>query len=416
MIHSRLPRVSRLLLDSEIWVVGGAVAASVVSERLLLPALLIAVAFWIIRWLASGRLSVRTPANWSIIGLVLMLPLTLLVTPHPDTTIPQVYRLLTGIALYYALANWTTSAVRFRLIWGGVGLAGAMLAFFALISVEEIQRTVDFVPASLYDTFVQTISDAVNPNVMAGQLVILLPMLLAPLAFAVRWPVRWLLWLLTSGVILVMVGVLLLTQSRGALMALGAALATMFLLRWPESWLRVVLLVLIGGAGLHLFGWERLLDPVFAKDALGGTEGRIEIWTRAWYILQDFPFTGCGMGNFQQTVAFLYPYIITPEGKGEHAHNIFFQVGADLGLGGLIAWLAVLLLVVVAAGQAYRYGAAAGNNEIAAAGAGLVCSQVALVTHGMVDAVTWGMIRPAPLVWVLWGLAVVSKPAFAGKN
>jgi putative inorganic carbon (HCO3(-)) transporter len=383
---------------------------------LLLPALLIAAGFWLVRWLASGRLSIRTPADWPIIGLVATIPLTLLVTAYPETTTIQVYRLLTGIALYYALANWTASTVRFRLLWGGIGLVGAMLAVFALISVEEIQKTGAFVPASFSDTFVQTISDAVNPNVMAGQLVILLPMLLAPLVFAVRWPVRWLLWLLTSGGILVMVGVLLLTQSRGALIALGVALATMFLLRWPESWLRVVLLTLIGGAGLHLFGWERLLDLVFAKDALGGTEGRIEIWTRAWYILQDFPFTGCGMGNFQQTVAFLYPYSITPEGKGEHAHNIFFQVGADLGLGGLIAWLSLLLLVFVAAWQAYRYGAAAGNNEIAAAGAGLFCSQVALVMHGMVDAVTWGMIRPAPLVWVLWGLAVVSKPAFAGKN
>ena len=36
-------------------------------------------------------------------------------------------------------------------------------------------------------------------------------------------------------------------------------------------------------------------------------------------------------------------------------------------------------------------------------GAGFFCSQLALATHGMTDAVTWGMVRPAPLVWVIWG-------------
>jgi putative inorganic carbon (HCO3(-)) transporter len=38
----------------------------------------------------------------------------------------------------------------------------------------------------------------------------------------------------------------------------------------------------------------------------------------------------------------------------------------------------------------------------------LLCSQVALVVHGLTDAVTWGMVRPAPLVWALWGLAMAS--------
>ena len=36
-------------------------------------------------------------------------------------------------------------------------------------------------------------------------------------------------------------------------------------------------------------------------------------------------------------------------------------------------------------------------------------NQVALVTHGIVDAVTWGMVRTAVIVWTLWGLAAASK-------
>jgi short subunit fatty acids transporter len=43
---------------------------------------------------------------------------------------------------------------------------------------------------------------------------------------------------------------------------------------------------------------------------------------------------------------------------------------------------------------------------MAGLGAGLVLSQIALVLNGLTDAVTWGSVRSAPLVWFLWGLAV----------
>ena len=89
-----------------------------------------------------------------------------------------------------------------------------------------------------------------------------------------------------------------------------------------------------------------------------------------------------------------------------HAHNLFLQIGVDLGIPGLIAWLAILLVVLALSWKLYRYGRVHQNVQCAALGAGLLCSQLALVVHGMTDAVTWGMVRPAPLVWAIWGLAV----------
>jgi len=40
--------------------------------------------------------------------------------------------------------------------------------------------------------------------------------------------------------------------------------------------------------------------------------------------------------------------------------------------------------------------------------AGLLTGQMALVIHGIFDSVIWGMIRPAPIVWALWGLILAS--------
>jgi putative inorganic carbon (HCO3(-)) transporter len=45
---------------------------------------------------------------------------------------------------------------------------------------------------------------------------------------------------------------------------------------------------------------------------------------------------------------------------------------------------------------------------LAALGAGLLGSQIALIVHGLTDAVTWGMVRPAPVVWALWGTVIAA--------
>ena len=79
-----------------------------------------------------------------------------------------------------------------------------------------------------------------------------------------------------------------------------------------------------------------------------------------------------------------------------HAHNLFLQIAVDLGIPGLIAWLAIFLVVIVLSWKLYRYGRIHQNVQSAALGIGLLCSQIALVMHGMTDAVTWGMVRPAP--------------------
>ncbi len=61
-------------------------------------------------------------------------------------------------------------------------------------------------------------------------------------------------------------------------------------------------------------------------------------------MLQDFPFTGIGMGTFTQVADRLYPFFLYAPGTVEHAHNLFLQVGVDLGLPGLIAWLAIFMI------------------------------------------------------------------------
>ena len=74
-----------------------------------------------------------------------------------------------------------------------------------------------------------------------------------------------------------------------------------------------------------------------------GLQGRVELWSRALYAIQDFPLTGCGLGTFRQVVHLLYPpFFVEPGADLAHAHNFFLQVALDLGVPGLIAYLALL--------------------------------------------------------------------------
>ena len=59
-------------------------------------------------------------------------------------------------------------------------------------------------------------------------------------------------------------------------------------------------------------------------------------------------------------------------------------------------------------GSYIKFGKNNHRGWAAGLGAGFLGSQLALITHGIMDAVTWGMVRPAPLVWGIWGTALAA--------
>jgi putative inorganic carbon (HCO3(-)) transporter len=251
------------------------------------------------------------------------------------------------------------------------------------------------------------VSDTANPNVMAGSLVIFFPIIMGLCLFG--WNhLRWYEASLSMLALVSITVILALTQSRGGLIALVAFFLVMALLRWRWGWVLLLMGISTTGAAIAWIGVTPVLNAVLSSTTLGGIEGRLEVWSRAVYMIQDFPFTGVGMGSYAKVADLLYPFFLYEPGKVEHAHNLFLQIAVDLGIPGLIAWLAILVVVSVIAWQVYHKGRITHNGWYAGLGAGLLCSQVALVVHGMLDSVTWGMVRPAPIVWAIWGLIVTS--------
>jgi putative inorganic carbon (hco3(-)) transporter len=398
--------IARRLASFELWVVALAVTASVASQRLLVPALAIAALFWPIRWLAFRRLSVRTSGDWAAGGLLLLIPVTLWATALPEITRAQVLQLLMGLALYYAAVNWTGERSRLGWLRAGLVAAGLGLALIAPFSTDLLSGKFGFLQRGSAQ-LPRLLSETVNPNVMAGILIVLIPLALAVLLFSWRQsrPIELALMAVAA---IASLAVLPLTESRGALISLAAALLVLIALRWRWGWLALPLSALGSGVIVWRVGVERISALFSAGSAIGGLSGRPEVWSRALYMIQDFPFTGVGMGTFKSVANLLYPFFtLGPDADVPHAHNLALQVAVDLGLPGLIAWLTLFGLVVVGAWQVYRRGRASGDGWLTGLGAGLLASQMASAVHGLTDAVTWGT-RPAVLVWAVWGLAMAA--------
>jgi putative inorganic carbon (HCO3(-)) transporter len=408
-------------LSGELYLIAALVGLSTASVRFLPVAAWGCLAFCLLRFVRrrlfhqSARHSPWLTADPFVTLLILTLGLSVLITAFPDNTVPQVLRTFTGIALFYAIVNWANERnriARLRLIT--IALCGGLsvMALAGPFIVDWQEGKFLIIPGTVYANFRLLVSDSVNPNVLAGALIIFMPLPLANLSFLVKdCPA---LDLVTSVVSLILsIIMLVLAQSRGALVAFAIATTALLVLRrWKIVIVLAILAILI--AVYFLLDTAALIataESLSVTNALNGLDNRIEIWSRAWYMVQDFAFTGIGMGSFEQVTEMLYPLIITPPGV-PHAHNLFLQIAVDLGVPGLIAWLGILITVIVSSWRAYR----SADSTLRALGAGLLASQVALCVHGLTDAVTWGMVRSAPLVWALWGAAVAAGLAARGSG
>jgi putative inorganic carbon (HCO3(-)) transporter len=392
------------ILSLELWVVALAVAGSMVKTSFLPAAVIIALIFWPLRWLATGRISLRTPLDWPVLGLSVMLMVSLWATAFPDTTLTQVWRAFTGIILFYAVVNWADTSRKLIALLFGITAAAVVLAGIAPFSVNWSVGKLPFIPSFVYDRSVMLVEDFIHPNVLGGSLALLLPLTMAWLLFDHR-RMSWLVRIGAGLAVLAAGSVLILTAARGAWLGLGGALLVLIFLRWRWGWvvLLAASLALVGLA--YQFGPQGLVEFLASNNAISGLDGRVEIWSRAIFMIQDFPFTGIGMGSFGNVADTLYPFFLN-SASIQHAHNLFLQVAVDLGLPGLIAWLSMLIIVSGLAWSLFRMGSRQNEPLWQALGAGLLASITVLVVHGMIDSVVWGMVKPAPLVWLLWGLAV----------
>jgi putative inorganic carbon (HCO3(-)) transporter len=352
----------------------------------------------------------RTPLDGPALLLVLMSGVSLWATAFPEITWAQVARLWSGLVGCYGVIWWAKSHL--RLVWLAVGLicAGAGLAFVSFFVVRWSQTKLFLIPDALYARFPLLVSDAVHPNIMASAMVLLLPLPLALLASP--WseadsPVRhrWLWRALLAFAAILMGGVLLLTKSRGGYLAAAAGILALLWLSGRRK-LTLAFFVVCAVVGVWLIGFgggaETTLDLVDQSADPATLAFRVNVWRTALWMLADFPFTGVGMGTFNDVAALLYPFYET---QNPGTHDVYLQVGVDLGFPGLITYLALVGLVVWMAWRAMRRFKEAKLPVLCAVAVGGLSGLLALLCHGLVDNTMWNT-RAAFLLWLVMGMLV----------
>ena len=81
----------------------------------------------------------------------------------------------------------------------------------------------------------------------------------------------------------------------------------------------------------------RFWSTLNLRNPTGDILGRQPFWLAGLDAVSDVPAMGIGIGRFVSST-----YVLERYGTYENAHNYFLQVGAELGLVGIILWLALL--------------------------------------------------------------------------
>lgn len=394
------------------------------------PVLLLLPVLWFMRWRGQGHFVPATPADWPLFGLLLMVLVSLYATFDISFSFGKIAGLVYGVAVFYGVVAYARQSHRH--LWRAVFvflLLGLGLVVLGLLGTQwtrkfaVLQPVLAVLPAQVLANF--GASAGFNPNQIAGVLLFVAPLafLLAGLVM-IRGRVLWrqvrpyqaiLIILFVMGMAVTTGGLLFLTQSRGGLLGLGVGVLFMiFAAIWYKNrtLLLILLLVLVIGLGIFMASgpWEQAVDLIFAQTGLDPDSsqintltGRVEIWSRALYGIQDFPFTGMGMNNFRRVVPILYPlFTISPDVDIAHAHNHLLQAALDLGLPGLVAYLALWLLLALLLWQSWRQAQSLWLRELAL---GMAGSLLAHFVYGMLDAVALGA-KPGFVFWYLAGLVV----------
>lgn len=361
------------------------------------------------------------PTMWPIVGLLLLFPLNLWAAVDEEMAWTAIGYLILGIVLYLHILGvpWQRRLLfqQINMVFlSAISLMGTLLAisFPFLVAWKPQLRLFDLPFYDLFPLLPFGPDGGIHPNIMAGALVITIPLTAATWIALHRHKDKlemvtvinhnWLVWS-SIGMFSTQLLILFLSQSRGGYLATTIALFTLLSLYVPRTRYPALLMFVVIPIALRLYGqdWSLVLEQFGNDGTLGGWAGRIEIWQVSLLAIHDFSWTGIGIGTFTTVIPLLYP-LSFPIESYPHAHNLFLQIALDTGVPGLISYLALAIILWVMLIVTLRQ---TPQNSIAyTAIMGAIASFAGMLTHGTIDAVLWGT-KLSFLPWLLFALITV---------
>ena len=289
-------------------------------------------------------------------------------------------------------------------------LIGAFLGVSLLVSMIGLAQKIFGVtaegiwvdPKQFPDIKVRVFSTLVNPNILAGYLVLVIAYSTAFFNQTKAYK-RWRLAFLVTGLLAALC--LLYTYSRGNWVACAVMLLAFCVLFCRKAFIPI----LGGGAAVLATGGTAVLHRLASIQ--GGYGGDTSIALRMAYlkstkwIIEEFPL-GVGWYGYR----FVYPtynfYLADKSVIMYHCHNIFLNIWAELGAHGLLVFLVIWFGIFLPAGWKLAYHGR--SLWLKAMGRGYVLATVGIIVGGLTDHVYFNT-QMGLCFWTLGGLTMLCK-------
>lgn len=239
-----------------------------------------------------------------------------------------------------------------------------------------------------------------NPNILAGYLD---AMICLAFGFFIRLQERLWRGLLFTGMVLLAI-CLAMTYARGACFTLAVVLLGYGILRDRRV---LAGCIVVGGALLFFDSTlsERLFSVFTKVDT--SSEMRMALWESTVAMIQEHPFLGIGWGAYWMVYPEYDFYLNGADVMIVHAHNMYLNYAAEIGLAGAAAFLWYFFGTMW---RSFRSGSrATGFSGGVLLGIGLAILSVAL--NGITDDVLFN-IPSSMLLWLLCAVAAVVEKEF----
>ncbi len=149
---------------------------------------------------------------------------------------------------------------------------------------------------------------------------------------------------------------LILSGSRGGVLGLGTALATVLLVTLARKYGRTYLYAL-GGVAIvvtalyfsFFAGTRSDNTSAGSQNATYTVQSRYSLWNNTFEVIKQNPVLGVGTGTLFIAYSKLDSSVYGGEERFDDAHNIFLNIAATVGLPALIVFLALLIVSVILA-------------------------------------------------------------------
>jgi len=293
------------------------------------------------------------------------------------------------------------------LVWALVLVMVEAVAFVLIGSVEYVSRSLFWNEAVIrsneFHTYFRVNSMFWDPNIYGRYLSLVLVVVTAAMLWIKERRAFWTL----CGVILVLWLGLAQTFSQSSFIALLAGLALLAALRWSWRWtLGVVAVVAVGAAlvvilaGGKGFNFQRINVD---------TAGRAHLVSGGAELFSERPLWGYGSGSFQQ--AYINHLETEKKAPVTISHTEPITVGAEQGLVGLVAYLALIVVSLWTMGAGlWARGPDGDPPYVFIARAAVLAAFVALLFHTLAYA---GFFQD-PITWVLLAIGASLAAARTG--